>query len=284
MARDPAPALDPSRRSSVRTQPDSRNRQTSGHRYRSPADVLVERDVEVITRDGTVLRVNVFRHGETARPVMVSIHPYGTDDLSSRPRSRWTVPRFYRMLRQPKPVTLPARTGWEAPDPAWWTAHGFVVVNADSRGCGHSNGTGSLLSRQEAEDTYDLVQWVADQPGSDGRVVMHGVSYLATSQCVVAALQLPALRRSAPGRASPMPTVIWRFQGESVSRASSGFGQATCAVPARLTTRNRCRPIIRCVMTYGAQSFPIYRRSRCRCWSVVVPAQPAHGSIPGRLS
>ena len=72
------------------------------------------------------------------------------------------------------------------------------MVNADSRGCGHSEGTGKLLSRQEAEDTYDLVQWIADQPWCDGNVVMLGVSYLAISQYAVAALQPPALRAICP--------------------------------------------------------------------------------------
>ncbi|OBK16120.1 CocE/NonD family hydrolase [Mycobacterium asiaticum] len=164
-----------------------------------PADLIVERDVEVPTRDGTVLRVNVFRHhAHTAGPVILSIHPYGKDELPKRRRKKWTFSPQYRVLRQPDPVRFSALTGWEAPDPSWWTAHGFVVVNADSRGCGHSGGTGKLLSQQEAEDTYDLVQWLAERPWSDGRVVMLGVSYLAISQYAVAALQPPALRAICP--------------------------------------------------------------------------------------
>ncbi len=55
-----------------------------------------------------------------------------------------------------------------------------------------------MLSHQEAEDTYDLVQWIADQPWCDGNVVMLGVSYLAISQYAVAALQPPALRAICP--------------------------------------------------------------------------------------
>ena len=50
------------------------------------------------------------------------------------------------------------------------------------------------VARQEAEDTYDLVQWIAGQTWCDGRVVMLGASYLAISQYAVAALQPPALR------------------------------------------------------------------------------------------
>jgi putative CocE/NonD family hydrolase len=164
-----------------------------------PTGVLIEGDVGVPTRDGTVLRINVFRKSDhVTRPVVLSIHPYGKDNLPKRRGKKWTFSVQYRVLRQPTPVSFSAMTGWEAPDPAWWTAQGFTVVNADGRGCGHSDGTGKLLSRQEAEDTYDLVQWIADRPWCDGNVVMLGVSYLAISQYAVAALQPPALRAICP--------------------------------------------------------------------------------------
>ena len=163
-----------------------------------PHDIIIDRDVGVGTRDGTRLRINVFRKYDDARPVILSIHPYGKDNLPKRRGNRWTYSMQYRILRQPQPVTFSALTGWEAPDPAWWVAQGFTVANADSRGCGHSEGTGKVLSHQEAEDTYDLVQWIADQPWCDGNVVMLGVSYLAISQYAVAALQPPALRAICP--------------------------------------------------------------------------------------
>lgn len=163
------------------------------------ADIHIDRDVSVATRDGTVLRINVFRdRDDVARPVILSIHPYGKDNLPTRRGRNSTFSVQYRAIRQPQPVTFSTLTGWEAPDPAWWTGHGFTVVNADSRGCGHSEGTGKLLSAQEADDTYDLVQWLAEQPWCDGRVVMLGVSYLAISQYAVAALQPPALRAICP--------------------------------------------------------------------------------------
>ncbi len=202
MARNPAPALDrPWRRSGALGYALERIRSIVKPPVTvtdPPPDIVIDRDVEVPTRDGTVLRINVFRKGDTARPVILSIHPYRKDDLSKRRRNRWTFSPQYRALRQPKPVSFSALTGWEAPDPAWWTARGFTVVNADCRGCGHSDGTGNLLSRKEAEDTYDVVQWLADQPFSDGRVLMLGVSYLAISQFAVAALQPPALRAICP--------------------------------------------------------------------------------------
>src|SRR5690625_7748119 len=53
-----------------------------------PAGVRVDRDVEVAVRDGTVLRVNVFRPEEhdRPRPVLMSAHPHGTDYLPRRTR------------------------------------------------------------------------------------------------------------------------------------------------------------------------------------------------------
>jgi putative CocE/NonD family hydrolase len=164
-----------------------------------PADITIDRDVSAPTRDGTLLRVNIFRDAvSTPRPVILSIHPYGKDKLPARRGKKWTYSLQYRVIRQPQAVSFSALTGWEAPDPSWWVPHGFNVVNADARGCGHSEGTGKLLSRQEAEDTYDLVQWIAEQPWCDGNVVMLGVSYLAISQYAVAALQPPALRAICP--------------------------------------------------------------------------------------
>lgn len=162
-------------------------------------DIVSVVDAEVRTRDGTVLRVNVYRpRGNVAHPVVMCAHPYGKDRLPRRRDNRWSYSPQYRLLRQSHRVSFSSLTTWEAPDPAWWTAQGFVVVNADLRGAGHSDGTGKRLSRQESEDVYDIVQWAADQPWSDGRVVMLGVSYLAISQYGVAALHPPALRAICP--------------------------------------------------------------------------------------
>jgi putative CocE/NonD family hydrolase len=203
VARNPAPALDrPWRRPGALGYALTRLRGIAKPPITvtpAPPDILVEHDVGVPTRDGTVLRINVCREpDDKARAVILSVHPYGKDNLPRRRRGRWTFSVQYRAIRQPRPVRFSSLTGWEAPDPAWWTARGFTVVNADMRGCGHSDGTGSLLSRQEAEDTYDLVQWIAGRPWCDGRVVMLGVSYLAITQYAVAALRPPALRAICP--------------------------------------------------------------------------------------
>jgi hypothetical protein len=143
--------------------------------YQPPADLVDDRDLAVPTRDGTTLRANVFRRpGDARGPVILSIHPYGKDNLPRRRRGRWTYSFQYRILRQPEPLRFSSLTGWEAPDPAWWAAQGFVVVNVDLRGCGHSEGTAQLWSPQEGRDVYDVVQWAGEQPWSGSGHILFG--------------------------------------------------------------------------------------------------------------
>jgi predicted acyl esterase len=165
-----------------------------------PGAVVVDHDVAVTTRDGTVLRVNVHRpRGDGPFPVLMCAHPYGKDNVPKRKRSGgFSVEFKQRLLPQPSRRRFSNLTSWEAPDPAWWAAQGFAVVNCDLRGAGRSDGVGSLLSDQEGEDVYDLIEWAAVQPWSTGAVGMLGVSYLAISQWKAAALRPPHLRAIVP--------------------------------------------------------------------------------------
>lgn len=160
-----------------------------------PPDVRFERDVAVSVRDGTILRVNVFRPAAKGRyPVIMCAHPYGKDAFPRR--RRFAIPPS--PLRHTAPYSTSVWTSWEAPDPAYWSAHGYAVVNCDLRGFHRSDGTGTLLSDQEAEDYYDLIEWAGVQPWSNGKVGLNGVSYLAISQYKVAALRPPHLAAICP--------------------------------------------------------------------------------------
>jgi predicted acyl esterase len=164
-----------------------------------PAGVRFERDVAVRVRDGTILRVNVFRPAAAGRyPVVMCAHPYGKDRLPRRTPLGYLPSFQYRLMNQTAPVRFSAWTSWEAPDPAFWATRGYAVVNCDLRGFGRSDGEGRLISDQEAEDYYDLIEWAAAQPWSSGRVGLNGVSYLALSQWKVAALQPPHLAAICP--------------------------------------------------------------------------------------
>jgi hypothetical protein len=157
-------------------------------------------DVEIATRDGTVLRTNVYLPTDGAPvPALLCAHPYGKDVLPIRGRiGGYRINPQYRVLRQSAPAAISDETGWEAPDPAWWTARGYALVNLDVRGAGHSDGVGSLFSAQEALDIHDAVEWIAAQPWCDGAVGMLGVSYLAISQYRAAATHPPHLRAIVP--------------------------------------------------------------------------------------
>lgn len=160
-----------------------------------PPGVVLEDDVPVVVRDGTELRVDVFRPERPGRyPVLLCAHPY---DKSTRPTSRrrggYRIPFQYRVLSQDAPVSHSAWTSWEAPDPAFWVPRGYVVVNADLRGWGSSDGVGELFSAQEGDDGYDLVEWAGTQRWSNGCVGMTGVSYLAIVQWRIAATRPPHL-------------------------------------------------------------------------------------------
>jgi predicted acyl esterase len=149
--------------------------------------------------DGVVLRLNVYRpQGEGPFPVILSAHPYGKDRLPKKKRRGWSLNVQYRIMNQPEPVRISDRTSWEAPDPVWWTAQGYAVINADTRGGGHSGGTGDLFSDQEAHDIHELIEWAGSQPWSNGNVGMLGVSYLAISQYKVAASHPPSLKAICP--------------------------------------------------------------------------------------
>ena len=162
----------------------------------APEGALTDWNVPVRVRDGTKLRVNVFRPASNQPcPVILSAHPYDKDQIPAR---TGRVNPQYRVFLQPAPVRLSAWTSWEAPDPAVWVPRGYAVVNADLRGGGTSEGTGELFSDQEAEDYYDLIEWAGTQPWSNGRVGLDGVSYLAISQYKVAALRPPHLAAICP--------------------------------------------------------------------------------------
>jgi uncharacterized protein len=161
-----------------------------------PDNVRFDRDVEVPVRDGTVLRVNVFRPmANGSYPVIMSAHPYGKDGLPrSKPKGNgYRCPFQYRLLPQSTAFSFSAWTSWEAPDPGYWVPRGYVVVNCDLRGWGRSDGVGEILSEQEGRDYFDLIEWAARQDCSNGRVGLLGVSYLAISQWAAAAERPPHL-------------------------------------------------------------------------------------------
>lgn len=215
----------------------------------APADLRVERDVEVPMKDGVILRVNVYRPaGDEPVPVLLCAHPYGKDKHSHRTRRGWSLNFQYRIMNQPEPVQFSSETGWEAPDPVWWVSQGYAVINADLRGAGTSDGIGSLFTDAEAADIVELIEWASAQPWSTGNVGMLGVSYLAISQYKAAALNPPSLKAICPwegftdayrdfmtpgGVPETGFTRIWLTVSKRVARLTTDLGKDRKAHPER---------------------------------------------------
>jgi putative CocE/NonD family hydrolase len=89
--------------------------------------------------------------------------------------------------------------GRHADSAAAYTRRGYAFVQAYVRGRGRSGGVKSdNLGLQVGRDGYDLVEWIAAQPWSDGRVVMFGGSFVGMTQWHTAAQHPPHLAAIAP--------------------------------------------------------------------------------------
>ncbi len=69
---------------------------------------------------------------------------------------------------------------------------------ANLQGTGGSSGQWGFFDEQERLDLYDLVEWAAEQPWSDGNIGMIGISYFAIAQIGAAAARPPHLRAVFP--------------------------------------------------------------------------------------
>jgi uncharacterized protein len=137
--------------------------------------VKVERDVYVTMRDGVRVCVDIYRPDDEGKfPGLLGMGPYG----------KTTQVRLHD----------PSIVG-EAGDPDYIVPRGYAHIVADIRGGGKSEGEMRCFhSRQEQEDGYDLVEWIAQQSWCDGNVGMVGPSYYGISQFLVAGQQPPHLK------------------------------------------------------------------------------------------
>lgn len=133
--------------------------------------VIATVGVRVPMRDGATLHATIWRprHAEAPVPVVMELTPYGVDHLH--------------------------------PDGVFWATNGFAYAALDVRGRGNSDGAFDDLA-DDAIDGYDAVEWLAAQPWSDGRVVLHGGSYTGINQYLIMAAGPPSLRAMTPDSTS----------------------------------------------------------------------------------
>jgi putative CocE/NonD family hydrolase len=173
--------------------------------------VTVERDVEMQTRDGAVLRSDVYR------PATRGAHPI-------------------LMLRTPYDKGYAHDATYL--HPAWYARQGFIVVVQDVRGRYASEGE-FVPFANEGEDGYDAVEWAAALEGSNGRVGMYGASYPGAVQFLAAVERPPHLCAIAPALAATDFYEHFMYEGGALNLA---FVAHWCAVLAENMATRASRP------------------------------------------
>ncbi len=151
----------------------------------SEAGMIAEKDVAVPMRDGVNLSVDIYRPDSNEKfPVLLAFSIYNKD------------------LQAPEvAASLPPQPAWsslwagllEAGDTKYFVSRGYVHVIGSPRGIGKSDGGGS---RQW--DSYDLIEWIAQQPWCDGNVGMVGISGFGAEQFHAAKQKPPHLKAIFP--------------------------------------------------------------------------------------
>ncbi len=138
--------------------------------------MLIDKDVPMTTRDGIVLRADVYRPEPAGRfPVLLSRLPY---DKNGR--------------RRPGDIDV-------------FVERGYVVIFQDTRGRFASDGDEYPPLTCEAQDGYDAVEWAAQLPYADGHVGTMGQSYLGATQYLLPPPRPPPLSAPAPPTPPPPP-------------------------------------------------------------------------------
>lgn len=124
-----------------------------------------------------------------------------------------------RNVTTPQPVILKFgiyASQSEVPETKYIAAHGYVGIIADTRG--------KRLSPQpiepfvhDANDAYDIIDWINKQPWCNGKIGMYGGSYLGFTQWAAVKKLHPALKTIVPqaavGIGVDFPTMAGIFSG-----------------------------------------------------------------------
>lgn len=160
--------------------------------------MAVDWDVPIRMDDGAVMFADVFRPIAPGKyPALVSYGPYGKGlHFEDGYKTAWDV----MVKRYPDTVqgTSNLYQSWEVADPEKWVPDGYVCVRVDARGTGRSPGVVDHFSPRETQDFYECIEWAGTQDWCNGKVGLSGISYYATNQWSVAALQPPHLAAICP--------------------------------------------------------------------------------------
>jgi putative CocE/NonD family hydrolase len=151
--------------------------------------VIIERDLEVPMRDGTILRADVWRPDASGEfPVLLERTPYNKGTSSE---SNQKAGEFY-------------------------AERGYVTVIQDVRGRFASDGEFYPFRDDgdgEKQDGYDTVEWAAEQSWSNGKIGTIGGSYSGATQYRMLSTQPPHLKAQFSRQTSSDYYDEWVYRG-----------------------------------------------------------------------
>jgi len=134
-------------------------------------EVVVEKDLKIPMRDGVRLAADLYRPARGGKPVSG---------------------RFPALLTRTPYDKTGAKTEGQ-----YYAARGYVVVANDVRGRYASEGTWRLIV-DDPQDGFEVVEWIARQEWSDGKVGTFGTSYPGGTQHALAEMNPPHLTTMVP--------------------------------------------------------------------------------------
>jgi uncharacterized protein len=162
----------------------------TGKISRREYEIKADRNVKITMSDGVKIDTDIFRPDSPGKfPVLFSIAAFNKEIQSDR---IWPAPTRTRRIRGTTDASL------EVPNVDFFVRRGYVEIIGSVRGNGQSEGVYQYLSQREIQDSYEIIEWAAQQPWCNGNVGMAGLGYYSAHQPLVAQLEPPHLKALAP--------------------------------------------------------------------------------------
>ena len=175
--------------------------------------VKFEPDVPIELRDGTTTYADIYRPDSAGQfPALLQRTPYDKSSVMSKTGSMDSIRA---------------------------AMNGYISVIQDVRGRYSSEGEFYTFIN-EINDGYDSIEWLATQPWCNGKVGMHGASYVGATQWLAAKSKPPSLSAIAPTVTASDYHEGWAWQGGAFElgfNLSWAVGHLTAANWANLTKR-----------------------------------------------
>jgi uncharacterized protein len=173
-------------------------------RYKDSQIIREKFDIPMSAPEPTHPGMKVSMHVEVIRPKKVK--PYATILELSPYHGTLADRNGARIFPGPKKKKLPrwidtklySETDRNLGLAGYFAPRGYAVVMADLRGTGKSSGCLDHLGPRDQKDSKDLVNWIAKQKWSNGRVGMTGHSYVGSTPQMTAAQNPKALKTIVP--------------------------------------------------------------------------------------